>query len=217
MNRLTAAILITATTTIATVSAPVPAAAQAAPAERTADAAPAVVGAYPGDVIRVTIWREPDLSRELTVPPGGVVIFPKIGARTVTGRPITEVEAELLADYGQYLINPSIQIELLRKVQVLGAVYRPGVYTVDATVSVRDAVAIAGGVTPAGRQDRVELRRDGDVVQVVFVERATLADTPIRSGDQLFVPERPYLARNGGAVAAVLSGGIGLIVALLVR
>jgi protein involved in polysaccharide export with SLBB domain len=153
-------------------------------------------------VIRLTIWREPDLSRELTVPPGGVVVFPKIGARTVTGRPLSNVEAELLrSDFSTYLINPSIQVELLRKVQVLGAVYRPGVYTVDATVFVSDAIAIAGGVTPSGRQDRVELRRDGEVVQVLFMTRAALADAPIRSGDQLFVPSglpRPQRRRRRG-------------------
>jgi polysaccharide biosynthesis/export protein len=189
-----------------------PASAEAQP---VAAAAQAETTAHTGDVIRVSIWREPDLSREHVVPPSGIVVFPKIGARTVTGRPLSEVEAELLADYREYLINPSIQIELLRKVQVLGAVSRPGVYTVDATVSLSDALAIAGGVTPSGRQDRVELRRDGEVVQVLYLTQAALG--PVRSGDQLFVTERPYLARNGGAVAAVLSGGIGLLVALLVR
>lgn len=212
MTRLMTATLLIVALHGATVMNPSTAAAQAAPAERTYEAE-----AHPGDVIRLTIWREPDLSRELTVPPGGVVVFPKIGARTVTGRPLSNVEAELRSDFSAYLINPSIQVELLRKVQVLGAVYRPGVYTVDATVSVSDAIAIAGGVTPTGRSDRVELRRDGEVVQVLFMTRAALADAPIRSGDQLFVPERSYLARNGGAVAAVLSGGIGLLVALLVR
>ncbi|MEX1183129.1 MAG: polysaccharide biosynthesis/export family protein [Gemmatimonadota bacterium] len=172
---------------------------------------------YAGDVIRLNIWREPDLSQSLTVPPDGVVIFPKIGAQQVAGRPLGEVRTTLLSAYREYLINPSIEIEVLRKVQVLGAVQKPGVYTVESTVSISDMLAIAGGVSPNGRQDRVELRRNDELIEVELLDQNGIADTPIRSGDQLYVEERPYLVRNTGMMAALLSGTIGLIIALFIR
>lgn len=171
--------------------------------------------AHPGDMIRITIPDEPTWSGELTVPPSGIVVFPRIGPHPVTGRTLSELTAQLTAAYGEFLIRPAMHVEILRRVQVLGAVYRPDVYKLDANVTLSDAIAIAGGVTPAGRTDRVELRRDGVVVQVLLTQQTALADAPVRSGDQLFVPERPYVARNSGLIAAVVSGGIGLLITII--
>jgi polysaccharide biosynthesis/export protein len=165
----------------------------------------------PGDVIDLTVWREPDLTQKLTVPPSGVVIFPKIGARSVADRSAEEVTAELVAEYGIYLLNPSIKIEILRKVQVLGEVRAPGVYTLGPTVTVSDAVAVAGGVLHSGRRSTVELRRDGEVFVVRLDTQEGLANEPVRSGDQLRVPERSYLSQNAPMFVAGLSGLLGII------
>lgn len=203
-----------------TMSAIAIAAATALCAVRTAaqNAPPvAVTQIYPGDVIRLAIWREPDLSGAWTVSPDGVVVFPKLGPRTVTGRSVEEFRESLLNEYAQYLINPSIQIDVQRKVQILGAVRQPGVFNLEPTMTIRDALALAGGVTPDGNADRVELRRNDEVVEVKLRVRTAVADAPIRSGDQLYVPERPYLARNTAALGALISGSVGLLVALLVR
>jgi protein involved in polysaccharide export with SLBB domain len=171
----------------------------------------------PGDVISLVVWREPDLTQNLTVPPGGVVVFPKIGHRSVVDRSVEEVTQELLAEYGRYLLNPSIKIEVLRKVQILGEVRSPGVYTLGPTVSISDAVAMAGGVLPSGRRDRVELRRAGETVEIRLAPRSSMADAPVLSGDQLLVPERSYFSQNAPMLIAALSGTLGLIVTLVAR
>jgi polysaccharide biosynthesis/export protein len=179
--------------------------------------APEQVRIYPGDVISLTVWREPDLTQNLTVPPNGIVAFPKIGARPVLDRSAEQVTAELMAEYGKYLVNPSIQIEILRKVQILGEVRSPGVYTLGPTVTVSDAVAIAGGVLPTGRRNIVELRRDGDVVRIQLSPRTAMADEPVRSGDQLRVPERSYMSQNAPMLVAAMSGVLSLVVSLVAR
>jgi polysaccharide biosynthesis/export protein len=194
----------------AAVAVPLPAAAQNAP--------PAANDRiHPGDLIRLEIWREPDLSGRWTVPVDGIVVFPRVGPRNVLDRSIDDVKNELLAELERYLINPSILLEVHRKVQILGAVRTPGVYTLDPTFTISDALAAAGGVSPDGRQDRVELRRDDRVVMVLLQGRTPLSDAPIRSGDQLFVPERSYVGRNLGSIAALVTGTLGVLIAVLAR
>lgn len=205
MNRLYATVLLV----IATSTGVLPAHAQSAP--------PAEAGQIqPGDLIRLVIWREPDWSGSWTVPADGIVVFPRLGPRNVTGQRVEELRQNLLADYAEFLINPSIQFDVQRKVQVLGAVRQPGIYTLDPTMTLIDALAMAGGVMPDGRQDRVELRRSGSVT-LVLLNDAPLADSPVRSGDQLFVPERSFVSRNASATVAMITGAIGLLIAVAVR
>jgi len=165
----------------------------------------------PGDVVKLWIWREDALSGEFLVPMSGVVVFPKIGAQRVTDRPMTELRDALLGEFQKYLRNPSVEVTFLRRVNVLGAVRRPGVYSLDPTMTVAMALAMAEGTTSDGLSDRVELIRDGERLIANVGQRTKIAELPIRSGDQLYVPERSWLARNSGPVAATISGIFGLI------
>jgi protein involved in polysaccharide export with SLBB domain len=116
-----------------------------------------------------------------------------------------------------YLRNPSIEVTLLRRINVLGAVQKPDLYLVDASVTVADALALAGGASSNGKTDRVELRRKGKAIEVKLDKDTRLADTPMQSGDQLYVPERGWISRNAGLVAAGLSAATTLVVALMIR
>jgi hypothetical protein len=64
------------------------------------------------------------------------------------------------------------------------------------TLTLSDALVSAGGQLAGGRAGRVELRRGGDVVEVLLLARDNqlLADTPIRSGDQLLWRLAPFLS-----------------------
>lgn len=171
----------------------------------------------PGDVVKLWIWREAELSGEFVVPETGIVVFPKIGAQKVTGRPMPALRDALLVEFQKFLRNPSIEITFLRRVNVLGAVRKPGVYPLDPTTTVAMALAMAEGTTPEGRTDRVELFRDGERLVANINQRTRIAELPIRSGDQLFVPERSWISRNSAFVAALVSGGfslLGLIIAI---
>lgn len=165
----------------------------------------------PGDVVKLWIWREEQLSGEFLVPETGMVVFPKIGAQQVTERPMPELRDALLTEFQKYLRNPSIEITFLRRVNVLGAVRKPGVYPLDPTMTVAMALAMAEGTTPEGRSDRVELIRDGERLIANINQRTKIAELPIRSGDQLFVPERSWMSRNSGLVAALVSGAFSLV------
>jgi protein involved in polysaccharide export with SLBB domain len=171
----------------------------------------------PGDLVRLRIWREPDLSGEFVVDEDGVATFPKIGPYHVTTDSPESLKKKLLAQYEVYLRNPSIEVTIMRRINILGAVQKPGLYPIDATMTIADAVAAAGGPTPMGDPRKVELIRNGVRIAEALTTQTTIAESPLRSGDQLFVPERNFLVRNSTLVATVLSVSVSLIIALTIN
>jgi len=153
-------------------------------------------------LVRLKIWREPDLSGDYRVDENGVAIFPKIGPLPVSRLSTDSLKSLLVAKYTLYLQNPSVEVTFLRRINVLGEVRSPGLYDVDPTMTVADVVAMAGGVTPDGNSKKIELLRHGQGGSTRISNQSRLADSPLRSGDQLRVPQRSWLSRNGGVVAA---------------
>jgi len=170
-----------------------------------------------GDVLRLWIWREPELSGEFLVPENGVVVLPKLGTWKVKGRRPVELRSELITEYQKYLRNPSIEVTFLRRVNVLGSVKHPGVYPLDETMSIANALALAGGPEPEGKPNEVELYRDGKKLITRITQQTRITDLPIQSGDQLFVPERSWAARNTPILAAMVSGLVSVAIALIVQ
>ena len=170
----------------------------------------------PGDQIRLHIWREPDLSGDFQVGIAGKVVLPKLGEINVIGVTPDSLRTVLIHKYSPFLRNPAIEVTVLRRVNVLGAVRTPGLYPLDATMTVSDALALAGGATPDGKVDKVELRRDQRKLMIDLASRTPLSATPIQSGDQLFVPQKSWISRNGGIVlAAGITATTTVVAALL--
>jgi protein involved in polysaccharide export with SLBB domain len=195
--------------------APAPAGAQAPFSE----AAPAAAARpedvlFPGDVVRLRVWREPDLSGDFGVDQNGVVVLPRLGPTTVRGVAGDELRARIVRGYTAFLNHASVEVTLLHRVQVLGAVRTPGLYPVDATMTLGDVLALAGGTTPQGRPDRVLLVRRATGERIAVAARTPVSETPLGSGDQLYVPERSWLSRNPGVVSAGLAAVVGLIATL---
>lgn len=165
-----------------------------------------------GDRVRLKIWREPTLSDEFTVDERGEVAFPRLGILRVAGMPIAMLHNSLVTRYAEYLRDPSVSVTVLRRVGVQGEVRAPNLYYVDATKSLRELLAEAGGITDAGDARRVTIVRDGRALRVgrASTEAAFAAD--LHSGDQVVVPRRSWWSRN--AIAALSTAGFALSAAL---
>jgi polysaccharide biosynthesis/export protein len=171
----------------------------------------------PGDVVRVVVWREQDLSGDFPVDEQGVVVFPMLGEVRVAGVPLAGLRDALLVEYRRQLRNPSIQITPLRRVMVLGEVYQPGLKEVDPTLSVAGAVALAGGPTPAGNINNITIIRGGHLFRSRVTATEALDAIDVRSGDQIFVGSRGWVERNSTfLVSTGLSLGL-FVVSLLIR
>jgi protein involved in polysaccharide export with SLBB domain len=138
----------------------------------------------PGDQLRVTVYGSEDLSGEIPVGDAGMAVLPLIGpinAAGATSRQLEEaIRAKLISD--GYLNDPNVSIQILnfRPIYVLGEVRRPGDHSYVPGMTVRAAIALAGGFTPRANQSFVivtrasrdyraavsSLLRPDDVVQV---------------------------------------------------
>lgn len=142
----------------------------------------------PGDVIRVTVFGEPDLSGEFEVGADGVVSLPLVGAATLGGLSIsgaeTVIERELAAGFIQ---NPDVAIDVLnyRPFFILGEVNNQGVFPFIADLTVMKAVAIAGGFTYRADRDDILVKRDGTEEELPIG-----IDELVSPGDIIIVEER---------------------------
>jgi polysaccharide export outer membrane protein len=174
-------------------------------------------GLLPGDVVRVEIWQEEDLSGEFALDEEGVVVFPLLGPKPVMGVSPDRLRDQLVEDYGKYLVNTAVNVTLLRRIAVLGEVRVPGLYLIDATNSVADVIARAQGVTSDGDAAKIDLVRSGRTVRATLTGVEILQDADIRSGDQIIVGRRGWLSRNFSSVVSVASLIANVAVIILVQ
>src|SRR2546425_1914579 len=145
----------------------------------------------PGDVLRITVWRQPDFSGEFVINPDSTVAHPLLQALRVGGVPLGTVKARLRDFLATYEQNPRLVVEPLYPVTVAGEVHQPGLVALSRGTTLAQAVARAGGPTERGRLDRVRLVRGGTTrVFNLLSEDRSVAIMPVVSGDQVFVGRR---------------------------
>lgn len=186
-----------------------------APAPMPSAAARPIV--RPGDAVGVRVWREDDMSGQYPVDDRGVITLPLLGEREVAGLHPAELRDRLIAEYREYLQNPSISVTVLRRITVLGAVGQPGLYQVDATISLSEALGMAGGITPVGDGNDIRVMRGEAVVQSGLDQALAVGVVDIRSGDQIVVGEKSWITRNSGALLGSLVGAAAGITIALIR
>ncbi len=181
------------------------AAAQNAQVAGNGPGTPVATSLLPGDVIRIQIWREEGLSGDFQVDEGGEVVLPLLGRKQVVGVSPETLRDQLTEEYDAYLVNPSVNVTLLRRVTVMGEVRVPGLYPVDATVSVAQLIALAQGVTPDGDVNRITLVREGRTIRTDLAGTMAITDAGIRSGDRILVGKRSWMSRNLSSLAWITS------------
>jgi polysaccharide export outer membrane protein len=154
----------------------------------------------PGDVLIVSVWHEPDLTREVRVSPDGWINYPLVGEVAVEGATVESLRETLQTKLHKYIneavVDVSVKEPAGNRIYVLGKVNRPGVYPFNKSIDVVQALSLAGGTSKfAAINDIKILRRiDGEQQTYKFrysdVERGRSLDQNIvlRSGDVVVVP-----------------------------
>ena len=151
----------------------------------------------PGDVVRITVWRNPELSGDFPVGVNGALRHPLYQEVPVTGIPISEVEHRLKVFLSQYQSTPEVVVEPLFHVVIGGEVREPKVYELPRETSIAMAIAQAGGALPDGRMDKVRLWRNGKEYLLDLTHAdAGWANSTILSGDQIIVGQRSQFFRQ---------------------
>jgi polysaccharide export outer membrane protein len=141
-----------------------------------------------GDMLRVTVYNELELSGEFEVGSTGNVNLPLIGEVPADGRTISELEDAAEEKFRDgYLKSPNVSIEVLnyRPFYILGEVNAPGSYPFVSGMSILNAVALAGGFTYRASEDSVLLKRPGSDGEI-----SVSIDSLLLPGDVVTVEER---------------------------
>ncbi|HEX7091703.1 MAG TPA: polysaccharide biosynthesis/export family protein [Longimicrobiales bacterium] len=166
----------------------------------------------PGDVVRVEVRDEPSLGGQFPVAEDGNIMIPLLGIIPVAGRPFEEVEADVRAAYARELADPVIRVLPMVRIAVLGEVMRPGLFPVDATLTVSDVLATVGGFTPFADRDEITLERDGVRTRIPYEPGEPGLQQPLRSGDRILVARRSWFSENlaifVGAAASVAAAAV---------
>jgi polysaccharide export outer membrane protein len=159
----------------------------------------------PGDILRISVFKNPDLSLDARVSEAGTLSYPLIGSVTVGGLTLSAAErkiAELLKE-GGFVLNPQVNILITQVlgglVSVIGEVNTPGRYSVEAAGGhLSGMLAVAGGIAQTG-SDMVIVsgtrggklfRREIDIVAMSLGNSAS-EDIALAGGDTVFVNRAP--------------------------
>jgi polysaccharide export outer membrane protein len=118
----------------------------------------------PGDIIQISVWKEPDLQKEVLIRPDGKFSFPLTGDILAEGFSVEEVREMVKQRLERYIPDTVVSVTVLQtsgnKVYVMGQVNRPGEIVANPAVDIVKALAIAGGMNAfAQRNDITILRR----------------------------------------------------------
>jgi polysaccharide export outer membrane protein len=174
----------------------------------------------PGDVIKIQVWQHEELSGEFPIDENFNLLFPIMGELSVRGLSVQELRTRIRAELGRLFTNPYVAVIPLFRVAVLGEVNRPGLYSVDPTLSVYDLVALAGGPLRAADDRDLRLIRAGELyplpLNAVSIAQSTLRELGVRSGDQLLVPRKALTREDWVLLLQMGNLAVGIAV-LLVR
>jgi polysaccharide biosynthesis/export protein len=190
-----------------------------------------------GDIVRIQVFQNPDLTVEARLSEAGVISYPLLGAVRLAGLSSTQAEqliATRLRD-GKFVQSPQVTVNVLtfrsQQVSVLGNINKPGRYPLETTgMRLSEVLSLAGGISPAGADEVVLVTvRDGrptrleiDIVDM-FASGDLEKDPTMQAGDVVYVNRAPnyfiygqvsrpgmYTLERGMTLAQAIAKGGGL-------
>lgn len=143
-----------------------------------------------GDVVRVTVYGDDELSDTYRIDDSGAIAFPLVGPVQVRGKTTKSAAASLAAALANgFMRNPDVAVEIAeyRPFFIQGEVTTAGQFPYVYGMTVRAAISTAGGFTDtADRNSAIVYRRQGDQM----VKGSVSLDFPIFPGDTILINER---------------------------
>lgn len=117
-----------------------------------------------GDVVKIAVYEEPDLGLEVKLNDAGTVSYPFLGQVEVAGLTVGQLEDRITDGLkGDYLIDPNVTVSVkeYRPFYIHGEVEDPGGFPFSPGLTLRKAVALAGGYTERASKSKIFVIRDG--------------------------------------------------------
>ena len=171
-----------------------------------ADSAPAAVEepapyyVAPGDVLRIAVWKEPELSTDVFVRLDGMITVSVVGDVRAAGKTTEQIATEVRTKLRSVLEVPQVTVTVAQAVSarfyVVGEVAVSGAFPLTGRITILQALALAGGFREFAKRDRIVVIRErrGQRQAIVFNFRDLEAGTnleqniAVEAGDTLIVP-----------------------------
>jgi len=151
-----------------------------------------------GDILIVSVWKEPDLQTEVLVRSDGGLSFPLTGDIVAAGMTIESLRVEIARRLEQYVPDAAVTVALKvsggNRIYVLGKVNRPGEYPFGKPIDVMQAISLAGGMTPYASQNSVHILRRKSAAELQSIP---FRYSEVEQGQSL---EQNILLRGGDTV-----------------
>ena len=128
----------------------------------------------PEDVLEISVWKDPDLTRQVVVRPDGQISFPLIGEVEAGGCSVEILEKKLKKRISEYVPDAVVTVMIVQinsvKIYVVGKVVRPGEYKIGRKINVMQALAMAGGMTSFADENGIVILRwnNGEQMKIPF-------------------------------------------------
>ncbi len=162
----------------------------------------------PGDVVNITVWKNPELSIEVPVRPDGYISVPLIGDVLASGNQPEEVARDVESKLEKYIRGPKASVivsrlvshEYLSRVRVVGAVQAPKSIAYRQGMTILDLVLEAGGVNEFAQPDLAQLHRKTDekvesypiYLEQILNKGQLESNYELMPGDVISIPERRF-------------------------
>lgn len=153
------------------------------------------------DVLAINVWKEPEISRSIPVRSDGKISLPLVGEVQASGETPLKLEQEIASRLANYISEPEVTVMVQQinsqKFNVLGQVNKPGSYPVTSSVTVLDAIAMAGGFRDFAKQKSIYVLRqkaDGSETRLPFNYKEVVKgakpgeNIKLQAGDTVVVP-----------------------------
>lgn len=174
--------------------------AKSAPAAQPSSVPDADYKIGPQDILRIDVWKEPDISRTIPVRPDGKITLPLLNDVQAAGMTAMQLAASLHDSFSKYLTNPQVTVTVTeinsRRVYLTGEIAHAGALPLLPGMTVLQALSSSGGFTQFARTKNIYVLRteDGKQVKHPFnykeVVKGNLQDQNIllQPGDVIVVP-----------------------------
>ncbi len=150
-----------------------------------------------GDIIKISVYKEPSLGREYTIYPGCEIEYPMIRIVRVCGRTPGEIRKEIAKRLHKKFFRerPTVSVSVRefnsKKIHVIGEVSKPGRFRFAAGLNVLTAIANAGGFTKKAARNATKLIRNNKtyLIPLGSLGKRKVQIPTLQPGDLVYVPE----------------------------
>lgn len=156
----------------------------------------------PEDVLEISVWKNMEMSKTVTVRPDGKISLPLIGDIQAAGTTPVQLRDSIVARLKEYqqtaIASVIVQAVNSYRIFILGEVKNPGTYQLKTSTTILQSISLAGGFTQFASKNKIVLVRKGPGLKeerhvirfsdLVYGDEKTNQNLVLKAGDTIFVP-----------------------------